>query len=51
MRYKRSKLEHSIGSLWEAESKRAKIDYKNLPSPSVFEQLFQKKFRVIFDEF
>ena len=37
-----SKLQHSIGSLWEEQPRRAKIDYltKNLSPPSVFEHLF-----------
>ena len=48
MRYKRSKSEATIGSLWKAQTKNAKIDHftKNLSSPSFFKQLssnFHKK--------
>ena len=37
--YSRSKSEATIGSLWEAQTKTAKIDYftKNLSSPTFFE--------------
>ena len=39
LRYSRSKLETTIGSLWEAQTKTAKIDYftKNLSPPRFFE--------------
>ena len=39
LRYSRSKLETTIGSLWEAQTKTAKIDYftKNLSPPTFFE--------------
>ena len=39
LRYSRSKSEATIGSLWEAQTKTAKIDYftENLSSPSFFE--------------
>ena len=42
-------LEPSIGSSWEVQTKRAKIDYftKNLSPPSVFEQSFQNFLTVI----
>ena len=35
-----SKPESSIGSLWKAQTKMAKIDYfvKNIPPPTVFKQ-------------
>ena len=52
MRYSRSKSEATIGSLWEAQTKTAKIDYftKNLSSTTFFEittsnfqEMFQEK--------
>ena len=56
MRYSGSKSEATVGSLWEAQTKTAKIDYftKNLSSPTFFEittSNFQKMFLDIFRKF
>ena len=56
LRYSRSKSEPTIGSLWEAQTKTAKIDYftKNLSSPTFFEITtlnFKETFLAIFKEF
>ena len=53
LKYSRSKLEAKIGSLWEAQTKTAKIDYytKNLSPPLFFEintSNFQEMFHDIF---
>ena len=51
--YSRSKSKATIGSLWEAQTKTAKIDYftKNLPPPTFFEittSNFEETFLAIF---
>ena len=56
LRYSQSKSEVTIGSLWEALTKTAKIDYytKNLSSPTFFEittSKFQEVFLEIFRKF
>ena len=56
LRYSRSKSEATIGSLWEAQTKTAKIDYftKNLSSPTFFDittSNFQEVFLDIFRKF
>ena len=54
-RYSRSKLEATIGSLWEAQIKSAKIDYftKNLSSTffEITTSNFQEMFLDIFRKF
>ena len=50
LRYSRSKWEATIGSLWEAQTKTAKIGYftKNLSSPMFFE-ITTSNFQEIFN--
>ena len=56
LKYSRLKSEATIGSLWEAKTKTAKIDYftKNLSSSTLFEittSNFQEMFLDIFIKF
>ena len=56
LRYSRSKFDATTGSLWEAQTKTAKIDYftKNLSPPRFFQintSNFQEMFLDIFKKF
>ena len=46
MRSKQSKLDNSVGFLWEAPTKKAKIEHlltKNITLPFVFKQINQRQ--------